>query len=223
MALFTLLALTTLSLAFVALAQTEPAIAVNHLRASQAHAMAESGIERAVWALTNALEPGAIGGSGVPPNVVPATSAPPPYDGSTFLPVGRTGGVRITVTGTAPSIRTVRALGWSGPEAARRTSGGSQIVATLARLRNLAFEAPCALCVNASLAIASSVIDARGSEASNCGGKVAAWSTSDVTFDGTSTSLYGAAAPAGTPSPEEATGSGIRAAGTSCSRPPSST
>src|SRR5262245_44216483 len=119
MAMLTLLALTTLSLAFVALAQTEPTIAANHLRASQAHAMAESAIERAVWALTHALEPGGIGGTGTPPNVAPATAASSPYDGSTFLAFGRTGGARVSVTGAGPAIRTVRAFGWSGPDAAR--------------------------------------------------------------------------------------------------------
>jgi len=201
--MFTLLALSALSLALITLAETEPTIAVNHLRASQAHAMAESGIERAVWALTNALEPGGMGGGGTPPNVVPTGPAPAPYDGSTFLAFGRTGGARVTITGTAPAIRLVRALGWSGADAGRRTSGGAVIVATLARLRNLAFEAPCALCVAAPLALAASVIDARGSGVTNCGGKVAAWSTADVSVDDRTTRLHGADAPAGTPAAEE--------------------
>ncbi|MEK7838438.1 MAG: PilX N-terminal domain-containing pilus assembly protein, partial [candidate division NC10 bacterium] len=75
MALIALLILTALVVAFSVLSTSEPTIAANHLRVAQARALAEAGVERAVWALTNST---ATGGLLDPlPSPVPA-----PYDGS---------------------------------------------------------------------------------------------------------------------------------------------
>ncbi|HXH83988.1 MAG TPA: hypothetical protein VNN07_13820, partial [Candidatus Tectomicrobia bacterium] len=61
-ALLTLLAVSVLLLALAALARTEPPIAANHLGATQALALAESGYERALWALSRgAVDPGCGG------------------------------------------------------------------------------------------------------------------------------------------------------------------
>jgi hypothetical protein len=199
LALLTLLVLTSLSMVLATLARTEPTVATNHLHSFQARVLAESGIEYAVWALTNATSPGGIGGSGTAPNVVVTDSPASPYDGSAFIPLGLTGGFSLTVTGSDPNARSVRSVGWSpaGDLSDARLPAKSEVVATLVRLRNLPREAPCALCVGSSLTLTGpTVVDARGSEASDCGGKVAAASAGDLAFDGAS-DLFGAGAPAG--------------------------
>src|SRR5688572_22359198 len=88
MAMMTLLLLTTLMLAFGVLAQTEPVIAANQLRVAQARALAESGFERALWALSEGnANPGAPDtlANPLPGTGVVAVTAPAPYDGSQFL------------------------------------------------------------------------------------------------------------------------------------------
>src|SRR5687767_1677857 len=101
MAMMTLLLLSSLMLAFAVLAQTEPIIASNQLRATQARALAESGLEHAVWALSE----GAIARDNVPPLPVLAGSLdtplpdppPAPFDGVTFVVAGMTGGYTVAV------------------------------------------------------------------------------------------------------------------------------
>jgi Tfp pilus assembly protein PilX len=55
MAMIVLVLLTTLMVAFALLARTEPVIAHNQQRTSQALAHAEAGFERAVWALSQGV------------------------------------------------------------------------------------------------------------------------------------------------------------------------
>ena len=62
MALIFVALLTTLMLSFAVLSQTEAVIGSNHMLATQARTQAESGFERAVWALSQGvLNPGAPG------------------------------------------------------------------------------------------------------------------------------------------------------------------
>jgi hypothetical protein len=196
MSLFTLLVTSALALAFIALAQTEPTIAANQLRAAQARALAESGIERALWALTHATESGAFGGTGASPNVLIAGTAAAPYDGSVFLPVGPTGGVHLMVTGGDQNLRTARAVGWtptSDPGDPRQKTR-SEVIATLARVPNLAREAPCALCLGGAATVTASSIDARGSDSTDCGAKVGLAGAGPLTIDA-SDQIFGAGAP----------------------------
>ncbi len=194
MALFTLLLLTSLSIALVTLAQTEPTIATNHLHGAQAHAVAESGLERALWALTHATSAGGIGGVGTAPNIDITDTPAAPYDGSVPLALG-TGRFRVTVSGTGQNLRTVVSLGWSTVNGRPTSTRPLRIVATLVRLRNLARELPCALCVNAPLSVSGSRIDARGSDGSDCGAKVGVYGTSGVVI-AACTDVFGAGAPA---------------------------
>jgi hypothetical protein len=196
MALMTLLLLSTLALAFAALAQSEPTIAANHRRTAQAHAFADSGIERALWALTHATATHGFGGDGATPNVTIGATAGPPYDGSEFLEVGPAGGFHLTVSGTDPNLRVARVVGWaptSNP-ADPRTKARSEVMVTLAHVRNLAREAPCALCAGGALTLTTSVVDARGSESTDCSGKVAAASAGPLVL-GAGTRAYGFGAP----------------------------
>ena len=57
LAMLTLVILTVLSLAFMALSKSEPIIASNQARAAAARSLAESGLERALWALTTSVIP----------------------------------------------------------------------------------------------------------------------------------------------------------------------
>src|SRR5918994_1027213 len=165
MALLTLLLFSSLSLALASLAQTEPTIARNHLLAARARVMAESGIERVLWALSQPTAAGAFGGAGTPPNVTLAAVASPPYDGSAFVAASPAGGFRLTVTGSDPNLRAVRSRGvvpTDDPDDLRAKSR-SEVVATLARVRNVAHDLPCVLCAGSPIAVGAVVVDARGS------------------------------------------------------------
>src|SRR5205085_5427659 len=113
-ALITLVLLTTLMLAFAVLSQTEPVIAANQLRVSQARAQAESGFEYAVWALSagNVAAPPA----GTIANPMPSSPAPAPFNGVTFTSIGDTGGFLVTVINDPagdPDVRRITSTGWT--------------------------------------------------------------------------------------------------------------
>lgn len=166
------------------------------LLASRARALAESGLERALWALSNLGAPGAL--RAVPS---PGAAAEAPYDGSTFVPVGPNGGFLVRVTGLGPNQATVVAVGWSPTNAPSdaRARAKRRIEATVARLRDLAREAPCVLCVNARLTLAGRAkVDARpsaGADASGCGEKIPVWAAGGVALAGAAEVL--SPAPAG--------------------------
>src|SRR5437773_8381143 len=81
--LIALVALSALMIAFAVLAQSEPTIAANQHRGAVARALAESGVERAVWALTVG---GRVSGGVDPP--AGGIVAGSPYDGGTFFRIG---------------------------------------------------------------------------------------------------------------------------------------
>ena len=168
LALLSLLLFSSLALALIAVAQTEPTIAANHLDAAQARALAESGIAHTLWTLTQTGE-------------VSARAA--------RLPLGA---FDLTVTGTDPHVRVARVVGWSAGRGARAT-----VVATLVRVRDLARDAPCALCIGAPVVLDASVADARGSEATDCGAKPGVASAAGITF-GTASVAYGGGGAGGT-------------------------
>ena len=150
MALMSLALLTTLMLALASLSRTEPVIAANHLRGSQARTLAESGIEYALWALSNPDHPGGV------PTSLPGTTATAPFDGRTFLALGRTGGFTVKVAGDAggdPQRRTLNAVGWTptnNPSDPRSKAHRAVTVDAVA-IPHLGARAPCALCVRGPL------------------------------------------------------------------------
>lgn len=182
---------TVVMVAILLLARREPA-ADSQLLASQARALAESGLERSLWALSNAGAPGAL-------RALPAAgvAAEAPYDGSTFVPVGPTGGFMVRVAGLGPNQATVVAVGWSPTNAPSdgRAKAKRRIEATVARLRDLAREAPCVLCVGAHLTLAGGAkVDARpsgGATASGCGEKIPVWAAGGLTLAGAAEVLGG--------------------------------
>jgi len=189
MALMALLILSALAVAFSVLSSSEPTIANNQLRVAQARAMAEAGLERAAWALTN---PSATGGLADPlPNPVPA-----PYNGSQLVTLatgGNTiGGYRVTVTTSAAGFvneRDVIAVGWVPNDTTTAVGKAHQrIQATLTKFKFL--DPPCALCVGGDVQIGgSSLIDSRGD--TSCGAKSGALTTGIVDAQG-SADIYGA-------------------------------
>ena len=180
MALIVLMLLLSLMLAFAALSKSEPVIANNQLRGTQARALAESGIERALWALTN---PAATGGLADPlPGPVPS-----PYDGGAFVPLGSGGFFVAVSSGALANERSVVAVGWTPTweTADARTKAHAQVAATLTHLRDIARDAPCALCLRGDAELTGSVaIDGRPGTGTSCGDKYSVWTTGDVALGG---------------------------------------
>jgi hypothetical protein len=109
MTLIVMALLTALTIAFLAFTSAEPVIASNQMANVQARAIAESGLERALWALSKGeTTPGFAGALADPlPAPVPA-----PYDGSTYLSVG-VGEFQVTVVdGPGTNERTITARGY---------------------------------------------------------------------------------------------------------------
>jgi hypothetical protein len=160
MALITLALLTSLMLAFASLSQTEPIIAANHLRGSQARTLAESGVELALWALANPSSPGGL------PSPLP-DPAGPPFDGRTFVPFGSLGGFTVKVANHAegdPNRRTITAVGWTPTNSATdaRPKAHRTVTVDVVAIPRLGVRAPCALCVRGALNVTGNVaIDGR--------------------------------------------------------------
>jgi hypothetical protein len=184
LAAITLALLASLLISLATMSATEPIIASNQLLSAQALALAEAGIERALWAVQRPDAP-----DGLPsplPNAVPA-----PYDGNRLIALAvdgiASGGFRLTVSpGAAPNERQVVSVGWAPTDDTRdfRPKGQRRITATLWRVRVPAEMAPCALCALGDLAVNDAVtVDSRADL--RCGGKIGAWSNGTATLAST--------------------------------------
>jgi hypothetical protein len=120
MAMIVMAILTSLMIAFAVLATSETQLASNQMASVQARGLAESGVERALWAMTQ-------GEAGSPPSgslVLDAiyslpSPVPSPYDGSTFVAVNDPvlgspiGGFKVTVAnGSVANEKVVTAIGY---------------------------------------------------------------------------------------------------------------
>ena len=100
--------ITSLTVAFLAFTSAEPVIAANQMANTQARAIAESGVERVLWALSKGTTNPGFGGSlsDPLPNPVPA-----PYNG-TYVANG-VGGFKVTVAaGPGVNERTITSVGY---------------------------------------------------------------------------------------------------------------
>ena len=200
MALLALLILATLVISFVLLATSEPLIATNQKLVAQARALAESGIERAIWALNNPADP-----NGIPnPLVGPA---PAPYDGSAPITfnVGGTyvGSVFVTVTnGTNPNERNVVAVGWV-PSTTGSAAARQKIQATVYQFLFKSAPPPAALITRGAMNVDHANIDARSDL--SCGAREGTWSTGATSIGG-SADVYGAD---GNSTPNQSLGPGV--------------
>jgi hypothetical protein len=135
MTMIVLTLITTLALAFLALASTEPIIANNHMASAQARAMAESGIERALWALS----------SGAVADPLGQPTAAAPYDGAqvSYIAMSANGGFTVRIQdGPGANERIITAVGYVpniNNYVARK-----EIRLTATRFKKL--DPPCAIC-----------------------------------------------------------------------------
>jgi hypothetical protein len=159
LALITLAILSALMFALATLSASEPEIANNHFQSARARAFAESGLERAVWALSNPTAPGGLA------DPLPS-SLPAAYDGTAFTWVEQVGGVlqggfRLAVanpTSTVAWERDVTVVGFTPNETKPRAV--KKLTATLMRIRP--FSPPCAVCINGPLQLdGTTTVDAR--------------------------------------------------------------
>ena len=109
--------LSALMIGFSLMAASEPVLANNQLQVAQARAVAESGIERAVWALNNQSATNGIPNTAGAAYPMGAATASAPYDGSVAAPVMMNGlqvGVfTVVVTqGAVANERIIVATGW---------------------------------------------------------------------------------------------------------------
>ena len=190
MALMSLALLSTLLLAFAALSQTEPLIATNHLQASQARALADSGVEYALWALSNPDHPAGL----TTPLAVPAAA---PFDGTTFIALGVTGGFTVTVASHAggdPQRRTVSAVGWTptNSQTDPRPKAHRNVTVDVVAIPLLGVRAPCALCVRGALTLTGNVAIDGTNRDQACGDD-----TKYGTFTGDATTVTGPVARSG--------------------------
>ncbi len=176
LAAITLALLASLLISLVTMSTTEPIIASNQLLSAQAHALAEAGIERALWAVQRPDAPDGL------PYPLPGT-VPAPYDGSRLIALATdgitAGGFRLTVSpGAAPNERQVVSVGWAPTDNGGdlRPKGQRRVTAILWRVRIPAEIAPCALCAIGDLTLDDAVtVDSRADL--RCGGKWGAWSS----------------------------------------------
>jgi hypothetical protein len=193
--MLSLLVLSAILIGLSALTGQEPLIASNHVMAVQAQALAEAGLERALWALSS---PEAADG------VAWATAAPAPYDGSQVIRVAADsaplGGFRLTISGAGDRQRQVLAIGLVPGDDGPLGRARQEISATVIRLR---FPAPPAgLTVRGDLQIGDGVtVDASGD--GSCGSVAGTWSSGVTTLGAGSRVLGRSDDPA---IPPEATG-----------------
>ncbi len=183
MALLALLILSTLVIAFALLATSEPLVATNQKMVAQARAVAESGLEKAIWALNNPTDPNGL-------SAMPGAS---PYDGSTDIAILDSSGTqigvaRVTVTqGTNTNERNVVSVGWvpTNPGKAHQ-----KIQATVSKFLFKLSPPPAALTVAGEISAGGNVnINSRTDV--SCGNKDGTWSAGATTTGGSAT-IYGA-------------------------------
>jgi len=184
LAMLALVVMTVLIIGFSVLSASEPNIANNQMRVAQARAIAEAGMESAIWALNNPADP-----AGIPD---PLVLAPAPYNGVPLVNVaynGRNiGGYRVNVAnGGALNERNVVSDGWV-PNDTANSRGKQRITVTVSKIRFL--DPPAGLAVRGELDVnGNATIDSRAD--TSCGNKVGTMSLGATTIGG-SGDVYGA-------------------------------
>jgi hypothetical protein len=165
LAMIMLVTLTALMVAFSVLASSEPTIATNHQRSAQARALADSGIQRAAWALSNPTNADGI------PTMAVNTTAGAPYNGNSPVSLGTLGAFTVQVRYDAlnlPTERTVTAVGWLPTKDGANLNPHRKIQVVLQQGIVRYLDPPCALCVAGNIQVSgSSTIDSRQN---GCGG-----------------------------------------------------
>ncbi len=187
MAFLTMLILSALIIAFSMMAASEPILANNQLQVAQARAVAESGVEKAVWALNN---PGNANGI---PN--PLVTVPAPYDGSAAVAVMMNGAQMGVFTvsvanGASASERDIVATGWTPTNTGTGPKVKQKIQVTVFNPLFNVSPPPSALTVRGEInASGHALIDSRSD--TSCGNKAGSMSKGTTTTGG-SAAIYGA-------------------------------
>src|SRR5438128_2871045 len=150
MAMIVMAILTSLMIAFAVLATSESQSASSQMASAQARALAESGVERALWAMTTGeSNPGASGVLVLDAIYSLPSPVPSPYDGSTFVAVNDPvlgspiGGFKVTVAnGSVINEKVVTAIGYV-PDATNPIAT-KKITAVVTRLKWI--DPVCGLC-----------------------------------------------------------------------------
>jgi len=186
MALLTVLILSALIIAFSMMAASEPVLANNQLQVAQARAVAESGVERAIWALNNPAN-----ANGIPNPPVYAA----PYTGVTPVPVMVNGAqmgvftVLVTTNGVLTNARDIVATGWTPTNTGTGPKVKQRIQVTAFQINPLT-NLPSALTVRGEIGAGGhALIDSRSD--TSCGNKSGTTSKGATTVSG-SASIYGA-------------------------------
>jgi len=197
MAMLALLILSTLVIAFSVLASTEPSITNNQLLTAQARALAEAGVEQAIWALNNPTDPNGI------PNSVPLAStwvATAPYDGSQLVQVAsggtNIGGFKVTVTrGSSAAEINISSVGWVPSDTSTHTKAHQKVTVTIFNPQFLFKNPPAALNVRGELqAGGNSLVDSRAGQPGvdvSCGAKDGSLTTGVTSMNGNAADIYG--------------------------------
>ena len=184
MALLCLLILSALIVAFSMMAASEPMLANNQLQVAQARAVAESGVERAIWALNNPAN-----ASGIPNPLVTAAS---PYNGATAVPVlingAQVGVFTVAVTnGASANERNIVATGWTPTNTGTGPKVKQKIQVTVFQTRFLNLPSP--LTVRGEIGVGGhALVDSRSD--TSCGNKAGTFSKGITDVSG-SASIYG--------------------------------
>src|SRR5262245_33451951 len=192
MAMLALLVLSTLIIGFSVLASSEPPIANNQLRVAQARAVAEAGVERAIWALNRGIT-NPDDTNGIP---VTFTTAPAPYNGSQLVSLGTggntIGGFRVTVTNGATNYeRIITAVGWVPNDTTAGPKTHQKVTVTVFNPRFVMRDPPAALSVRGELQMGgNSLVDSRLD--TSCGRKLGTLTSGPTTLQGGATDIWGA-------------------------------
>ena len=195
MAMLALLILSTLVIGFSVLSSSEPAIANNQLRVAQARALAEAGVERAMWALNQGITNVACSPTSCPDDThaipVSFTTAPAEYNGGQLVTLA-TGGFRVTVTNGATNYeRNITAVGWVPDDTTPGPKTHQKITVTVFNPRFVMRDPPAALSVRGELQMGgNSLVDSR--QDTSCGRKMGTVTAGPTTLQGGATDIWGA-------------------------------
>ena len=229
LAMLALLILSSLIIAFSVLSSSEPAIANNQLRVAQARALAEAGVERAIWALNRGIvleEAGtAVDAASHAIPTMFSSVAPAPYDSSQLIDVANAGttlgGFKVTVTNGATAYeRNVTAVGWVPNDTTAGPKTHQKIMVTVFNPRFVMRDPPAALSVRGNLQMGgNSLVDSR--QDTSCGRKMGTMTSGVTDLRSGATDVWGAEGGSTDPdlaTPNQITDACASGAGASCAQ-----
>ncbi len=188
MALLSLVIVSALIVGFSVVSAIEPTIANNQLAVAQARALAEAGVERALWALSNPAD-----AQGIP---VSFTTPPSPYDGGRLVPVAAgghpVGGFRVTVTnGSTAYERRITAVGFVPDDTTAGRRALRKITVTALNPQLIVKDPPAALSVRGELRAGGTLrVDSRTD--GSCGPKLGTLARGETSLEDASADIRGA-------------------------------